>query len=138
VRVVFLGEEHVTGIETVDVGQEHHIGRMLLVQHDDLLPWGHRWRIRGQHMVALGGTAEPVTGQAALIALVGFGVSQEKVDRPIRELVRPGQSLMVIRALGVGEVVAHALHRVEVDARTAIFVLRHGGQFVSDRPGSGM
>jgi hypothetical protein len=85
--VVLLGDEHITGIEMVDVGQEHQVGGMPLVQHDDLLPWGHRQRMRGQHMVALGGTAEPVARQAALIALVDFGVGQEEVDRPVRELV---------------------------------------------------
>ena len=65
-------------------------------------------------------------------------MGEEKVDRPIRELVGPGQALVVISTLSVGEVVAHALHRVEVDARAAVLVLRYGGQLGSDRPGGGM
>ena len=95
VPVVLLGDEHITGVELVDVGQEHQVGGMLLVEHDDLLPRGHRQRMCGQHVLALSGAAEPVAGQAALIAFVGFGVGQEEVDRPVGELLRPGQALMV-------------------------------------------
>ncbi len=72
--------------------------------------------MRGQHVIGLCGPTEPVAGQTALFALADLGVGQEEVDRPIRELVAPGQALMVILALGVRKVVAHALHRVEVDA----------------------
>ena len=61
---------------------------MPFVQHDDLLPRGHREiGSGGEHVLALGGTAEPVGRQAAVTAVVDIGMGQEEVDRSVRELV---------------------------------------------------
>jgi hypothetical protein len=83
-----------------------------LIQREDLPHRRNSQRIGGQYVLADSGAVKPVAGQAAVLVFADHGTRQKEVYRPVGELMGAGQSLMMILAVSVREVVAHAFHRV--------------------------
>ena len=116
--VELLRHKEVAGIEIIDVSEERDVGRMRLVKPQQLFHGSHRQRGRLENVFLID-RARVAELRQDPPARIEVGMREEEVDRPVRKPVRSRQRLMVIIAAA-----AHALNRVEIEARTIASVSR--------------